>query len=182
MRRTKHALAFKDQIVRQVIDRGRPAFDVAKRLGISESVLYTWVSKFEKADAPLAADLKRCRPKWPSSRGRSGEARYPKKGRSILCQAVRMKYAFMQTHCREFRLAGMSRVLGAHRGGYPAWLHEPLSARSKINVVLTQRIRESYDQSMRGAAESQKHASSFIRIGVANLAVMSSTPGARATD
>ena len=84
-----------------------------------------------------------------------------------------MKYAFMQTHCREFRLAGMSRVLGAHRGGYPAWLHDPLSARSKINVVLTQRIRESYDQSMRGAAESQKHASSFMRIEVANLAVMS---------
>ena len=148
MGRTKHGLAFKDQVVRKVIDRGHPAFDVAKRLGISESVLYTWVSKFEKADPPLAADLKRCRPKWPSSRGRSGEARYPKKGRSILCHAVRMKYAFMQTHCREFRLAGMSRVLRVHRGGYPVWRHEPVSPRGKINVVLTQRIRESYDQGM----------------------------------
>ena len=56
MRQTKHALAFKDPVVRQVIDRGRPAFDVAKRLRISERFLYTWVSKFEKADAPLAAD------------------------------------------------------------------------------------------------------------------------------
>jgi len=58
MRRTKYALEFKDEAVRQVIDRGLPVVDVAKRLGISESVLYTWVSKFKKADAPLAADLK----------------------------------------------------------------------------------------------------------------------------
>ena len=41
MRRTKYALEFKDEAVRQVIDRGHPVVDVAKRLGISESVLYT---------------------------------------------------------------------------------------------------------------------------------------------
>jgi len=56
MRRKKYALGFKDEAVKQVIDRGHPVVDVAKPLGISESVLYTWVSKFEKADAPLAAD------------------------------------------------------------------------------------------------------------------------------
>jgi transposase len=32
--------------------------DVAKRLGIPENVLYTWVSKFKKADEPLSNDLK----------------------------------------------------------------------------------------------------------------------------
>jgi len=58
MRRTKYALGFKDEAVKQVIDRGHPVVDVAKPLGISESVLYTWVSKFKKADAPLATDLK----------------------------------------------------------------------------------------------------------------------------
>ena len=52
------ALEFKDEAVRQVIDRGHPFVDLAKRLGIPEGVLYTWVSKFKKADAPLAADLK----------------------------------------------------------------------------------------------------------------------------
>ena len=56
MRRTKYTLGFKDEAVKQVIDRGHPVVDVAKPLGISESVLYTWVSKFKKADAPLAAD------------------------------------------------------------------------------------------------------------------------------
>jgi transposase-like protein len=32
------------------MDRGHPVVDVAKRLGIPDNVLYTWVSKFKKAD------------------------------------------------------------------------------------------------------------------------------------
>ena len=32
--------------------------DVAKRLGIPEGVLYTWVGKFKKADEPASNDLK----------------------------------------------------------------------------------------------------------------------------
>ena len=61
MRRTKYALGFKDEAVKQVIDRGHPVVDVAKPLGISESVLYTWVSKFEKADdAPGCGSPGRC--------------------------------------------------------------------------------------------------------------------------
>ena len=56
MRRTKYALGFKDEAVKQVIDRCHPVVDVAKPLGVSESVLYTWVSTFKKAVAPLAAD------------------------------------------------------------------------------------------------------------------------------
>ena len=58
MRRTKYALGFKDEAVRQVIDRGHPVVDVAKRLGISDAVLYTWVSKFKKADEPISSDFK----------------------------------------------------------------------------------------------------------------------------
>lgn len=42
----------------------------------------------------------------------------------------------------------MCRVLNVHRSGYYAWLHEPVSARAKANEVLTQKIREFYDQSM----------------------------------
>ncbi|MFT6766499.1 MAG: transposase [Burkholderiaceae bacterium] len=58
MRRTKYALEFKDEAVRQVIDRGHPVVDVAKRLGIPDGVLYTWVSKFKKADEPISSDFK----------------------------------------------------------------------------------------------------------------------------
>lgn len=58
MQRTKYALEFKDEAVKQVIDKGHTVVDVAKRLGILDNVLYTWVSKFKKADQPESSDLK----------------------------------------------------------------------------------------------------------------------------
>ena len=59
MQRAKYAPEFKDEAVKQVIDKGHSVVDVAKRLGIAEGVLYTWVSKFKKADEPVASgDLK----------------------------------------------------------------------------------------------------------------------------
>ena len=58
MQRTKYAPEFKDEAVKQVVVRGHSVVDVAKRLGIPENVLYTWVSKFKKADDPMSNDLK----------------------------------------------------------------------------------------------------------------------------
>ena len=50
---------FQLEAVKQVVDKGHSVVDVAKRLGIADGVLYTWVSKFKKADEPVAAgDLK----------------------------------------------------------------------------------------------------------------------------
>ena len=58
MKRTKYTAEFKEEAVKQVIDKGHTVVDVAKRLGIAEGVLYTWVSKFKKADDPESSDLK----------------------------------------------------------------------------------------------------------------------------
>jgi transposase len=58
MERMKYAPEFKDEAVKQVIVRGHSVVYVAKRLGISEGVLYSWVSKFKKADEPASNDLK----------------------------------------------------------------------------------------------------------------------------
>ncbi len=58
MEPTKYFPEFKDEEVNQVIVRGHSVGDVAKRLGIPEGVLYTWVSKFKKADEPVSNDLK----------------------------------------------------------------------------------------------------------------------------
>ena len=58
MERTKYAPEFKDEAVKQVIVRGHSVVDVAKRLGIPEGGLYSWVSKFKKADDPVSNDLK----------------------------------------------------------------------------------------------------------------------------
>jgi transposase len=49
MERTKYAAEFKSEAVKQVIDKGHPVVDVAKRLGISEGVLCGWVNKFKKS-------------------------------------------------------------------------------------------------------------------------------------
>ena len=58
MKRTKYTAEFKEEAVKQVIDKGHTVVDVSKRLGIAEGVLYTWVSKFKKADEPESSDLK----------------------------------------------------------------------------------------------------------------------------
>jgi transposase len=54
MQRTRYAPEFKDEAVKQVVVRGHSVVDVAKRLGIPEGVLYTWVGKFKKADEPVS--------------------------------------------------------------------------------------------------------------------------------
>ena len=51
MQRTKYAPEFKDEAVKQVIDKGHSVVDVAKRLGIPDNVLYAWVK-------PQSSDLK----------------------------------------------------------------------------------------------------------------------------
>jgi len=58
MQRTKYAAEFKSEAVKQVIDKGHAVVDVAKRLGSPEGVLYSWVNKFKKSDAPHPSDLK----------------------------------------------------------------------------------------------------------------------------
>ena len=58
MQRTKYAVGFKDEAVKQVIHKGHSDVDVAKRLGIPDKLLSTWVSKFKKADQPESSDLK----------------------------------------------------------------------------------------------------------------------------
>ena len=58
MQRMKYAVQFKGESVKQVLAKGHAVVDVAKRLGISEGVLYGWVKKIKKSDAPQSSDLK----------------------------------------------------------------------------------------------------------------------------
>ncbi len=65
MQRSKYAPEFKDEAVKQVIDKGHSVVDVAKRLGIPDNVLYTWVSKFKKKQTnPNPVTSRRCKPWW----------------------------------------------------------------------------------------------------------------------
>lgn len=58
LQRTKYAPELKNEAVKQVIDKDHSVVDVAKRLGIPDNVLYSWVSKFKKADEHSSIDLK----------------------------------------------------------------------------------------------------------------------------
>ena len=56
MQKAKYTAEFKEEAVRQVIDRGHSVIDVAKRLGIGDGLLYTLVKKFKVADEQVAID------------------------------------------------------------------------------------------------------------------------------
>jgi len=58
MGRSQYTAEFKSEAVKQVMDKGHSVVDVAKRLGIGEGLLYTWVRKSAKAEQPLAGDVK----------------------------------------------------------------------------------------------------------------------------
>jgi transposase len=55
MQRRKYAAEFKSEAVKQVIDKGHAVIDVAKRPGVPEGVLYSWINKFKKSDAPQSS-------------------------------------------------------------------------------------------------------------------------------
>jgi transposase len=56
MQIAKYTAEFEEEAVRQVIDRGYSVVDEAKRLGIGDGLLYTWVKKFKAANEPAAID------------------------------------------------------------------------------------------------------------------------------
>ena len=55
-----------------------------------------------------------------------------------------MKYRFINEHLYLWRLATMCRVLRVARSGFYAWLHKPMSDRSREDERLLGLIRDSY--------------------------------------
>ena len=56
MQKAKYTAEFKEEAVRQVIDRDQFVIDVAKRLGLGDGLLYTQVKKFKAANEPVDID------------------------------------------------------------------------------------------------------------------------------
>ena len=54
MQKAKYTAEFKEETVRQIIDRGHSVVDVAKRLGIGDGLMYTWVKKLKAANEPVS--------------------------------------------------------------------------------------------------------------------------------
>ncbi len=47
--RSKYPQEFKDEAVRQVVEKGYGVQDVAKRLGITDKSLYNWINKAKRS-------------------------------------------------------------------------------------------------------------------------------------
>ena len=52
MQRAKYTSEFKEEAVRQVLDKGHPVVDVATRLGIGDQILYKWVGHPTYSEVP----------------------------------------------------------------------------------------------------------------------------------
>lgn len=149
MGQQRYSPEFKDEAVRQVVERGYSVKEVAERLGVSSHSLYKWTRSVrptnEEQREEELLEAKREILKLRSELRRTQEERdILKKGRRVLCQGARVKYAFMNSHRREFRLRTMCRVLQVAPSGFYAWLHKPKSDRTIEDERLLVLIKASH--------------------------------------
>jgi putative transposase len=127
---------FKEEAVRQIVDRGYLVAELSSRLGVSSHNLYQWVKavtpdKTEQQAAELI-DAKSEILKLRAQFHRTEEER------DIL------KSRFINGHRHEFRIATMCRVLQVARAGFYQWLHKPISDHPIEDRRLLGLIRDSY--------------------------------------
>ncbi|WP_085984638.1 IS3 family transposase [Pseudomonas sp. Ag1] len=141
---------FKIQAVNQVTEKKLPVAEVAARLGVSTHSLYAWIRRYSKPqeerqqDEDQHAELRRL----PAELKRVTEERdILKKGRRVLCQGVRLKYAFIKQRAGDYSIRRLCLTLKVHPSGYYAWLSEPQSARAKDDQRLLGLIKHSWLES-----------------------------------
>lgn len=142
---------FKTEPIKQITERGYPASEVVRRLGVSTHSLYAW-----RQDAGITRDVRRAEKRidleTENARLRA-ELRHVKEERNILkklpvlCQCVRGRYAFIRDHRNEFRITAMCRVLKVERSGFYAWLAQPQSVRTLEDTRLKPLIEVAYLES-----------------------------------
>ncbi|UUY07068.1 IS3 family transposase [Pseudomonas sp. J452] len=141
---------FKIEAVKQVTERGLPVAEVAARLGMSTHSLYAWVKRYSKPQEQRAqeddqhAELRRLRAELKRV---TEERDILKKGRRVLCQGVRLKYAFISQLSADYSVRRLCLTLKVHASGYYAWLAEPKSARAKDDQRLLGLIKHSWLES-----------------------------------
>jgi len=77
-----------------------------------------------------------------------------------------VKFAFISSHRRTFRVSSLCRYLGVSRSGFYAWANRPLPRREDLNDALVEKIREVHRRS-RGTYGSPRVHRALIRRGVA---------------
>ncbi|EPQ2325068.1 IS3 family transposase [Klebsiella pneumoniae] len=143
---------FKEEVARQITERGYSVAEVSDRLGVSAHSLYKWLRAIKPDNSEQhARDLLEAKSEILKLRAqlkRTEEERdILKKGRAVLCKGARLKYRFINEHRTVWGVMTMCRVLCVARAGFYAWLHNPVSARDKDNQRLLTLIRDSYSLS-----------------------------------
>ena len=86
---------FRIEAVKQVTERGHPVAEVASRIGVSQHSLYEWLKRYSLPEVERnelhgqAAEIRRLKAELK----RSARSATLKKGRSVLCQRVPVRYA-----------------------------------------------------------------------------------------
>ncbi|WP_282361049.1 IS3 family transposase [Pseudomonas sp. PS01300] len=150
MSRQRYPEEFKIEAVKQVTEKGKPVADVAQRLGMSVHSLYAWIKVYSKPqeqrqqDDDQQAELRKLRAELKRV---TEERDNLKEGRRVLCQGVRLKYAFIKQHADEYSIRRLCLTLKVHPSGYYAWLAEPQSLRAKDDQRLLGLIKHSWLES-----------------------------------
>ncbi|MBV4491594.1 IS3 family transposase [Pseudomonas oryzicola] len=150
MSRQRYPEEFKIEAVKQVTEKGKPVADVAQRLGMSVHSLYAWIKVYSKPqeqrqqDDDQQAELRKLRAELKRV---TEERDILKKGRRVLCQGVRLKYAFIKKHSTDYPVRRLCQTLKVHPSGYYAWLAEPQSARAKEDQRLLGLIKQAWLES-----------------------------------
>ena len=58
------------------------------------------------------------------------------------CKSPRVKYTFIQAHCKQFSVITMCHVLNVNRSGYYAWQSKPDATRTLSNALLLGEIKQ----------------------------------------
>jgi transposase-like protein len=80
----------------------RPASEIAAELAIRSNLLYKWKEYLER------------------------KGRNPKKGSSVLCSSVQVKYGFIRENRSAHSVSTLCDVLGISCSGYHDWLDRPM--------------------------------------------------------
>ncbi|MGP1693406.1 MAG: IS3 family transposase [Giesbergeria sp.] len=150
MSKQKYPEEFKIEAVKQITERGHKVADVSARLGVSQHSLYQWIKRYtlpveqRQAQTSQTDELRRLKAELKRV---TEERDILKKGRSVLCQAVRVRYAFIKRHEREHSVRRMCKVLRLHPSGYYAWKAAPVSPRAQDDQRLLGLLKHAWLES-----------------------------------
>lgn len=150
MSNKRYTEEFKIEAVKQVTERGHAVVDVATRLDVSQHSLYQWVKRFSVP----AAERKTVDDQHAEIRRLNAELKHVseerdilKKGRYVLRQAVRVKYAFVQDHQSSYPVRRLCKMMEVHPSDYYAWLQRPESTRTIEDQRLLGHVKQSWLES-----------------------------------